>query len=807
MVGPVGPNPPANILQPPTTSQSLNITSSSLSSIEFQSTLASLSAGFPELAQYYGDLSASLRAQLVQELISAFQDASKRAEMYAASASSAASLGDLINLIASYNNIVEQLKALKLDQSIQTVNNAITVYNNDIDNSKATDLNNAYNAYVSDPSSENADAYQEAVTNYNNYLHTLNTDIDSINTAVNNWNATNSSAVDLITQANDIRTKLGLDPLNAPTNLSTLSHYSDYVIGQNTTVSTLSSLPTYTWVNPPPLDENDYQFQNKILTIGAVFINLNRQSDEDFDSLFDPIDKYLLRTSPANLQGGSGASNNMTTVSFVASANNPFLASDLSQQGLNAYFNQYGVPLGSSLVDQIGALISNFNTNVNPLLSASDAQEILNNGTITVDGGLLSVRAAVALGNLSVLSSTSQQDALVTALRNLLTTSPEFNALSADQQVAFLTGLANELIGIQLIKGLQELGTLIGIPGLVPQLLAHISGLTTNAALGNFLAQLYYTTTLSQLLPSLLGISQQQADAIAVAVLQNAQQNQSEITQQSIIDAIVQQIGQGAIDQATLNQKAAQADAIASQAVSDQVAAQDQAQRSAYQDSVASSLQQGNLATELQTQTLIQQLQVATSQQFDEITLTALRNFSLSQEQINEIVRQANVESALRGAISDNLVSLSDIQAAFQTATTNVLKPVVGQTQAEEVSNQYAQLIFQPSEYSNQVTSTQNVHRFNIDSPDTILNRLSVTAEDVVTEDGSNQPARIFEQYRSASTALQDPLNAPSSPLKTGETLVLAGMASGPATMGILGTDKPLDPEGKQYKTPVDIPI
>ncbi|MFV0340259.1 MAG: hypothetical protein ACK5MA_06490, partial [Parachlamydiaceae bacterium] len=152
-VGPVGPSTPTNILQPPA-SGSLSITSSSLSSIQSDSALASLSAGFPELAQYYGDLSASLRAQLVQELISSFQDASKRAEMYAASADSAASLGDLINLIASYNNIVAQLKALQLDQSIQTVNNAITVYNNHIDNSKATVLNAAYNAYIADPSGD-----------------------------------------------------------------------------------------------------------------------------------------------------------------------------------------------------------------------------------------------------------------------------------------------------------------------------------------------------------------------------------------------------------------------------------------------------------------------------------------------------------------------------------------------------------------------------------------------------------------------------------------------------------------------------
>ncbi|MFV0339103.1 MAG: hypothetical protein ACK5MA_00525, partial [Parachlamydiaceae bacterium] len=650
-------------------------------------------------------------------------------------------------------------------------------------------------------------AYLAPINAYNPYLHTLNKDIDVIKTDVNAWNPNNSGAADLITQANDIRAQLGLDPLSSPTSLSTIPHFNDYVFGVNTTVSPLSPLATVTWVNPTSLNENDYQLQSKILTIGAIFINLNRQADEDFNAALDPLDQHLLRTSATNLQGGSGASTNITTVNFVASANNPFLASDLSKQGLDAYFNQYGVPLGSALVDQIGALISNFNTNVNPLLSASDAQAILNNGAITVDGGLLSVRAAVALGNLSVLSSTSQQEALITALRNLLTTSPEFNALAADQQVAFLTGLANELIGIQLIKGLQELGDLIGLPGLVPQLLAHIAGLTTNAALGNFLSQLYYTNTLSQLLPSLLGISQQQADAVAADVLKTAQQNQSEITQQSIVDAIVRQIGQGAVDQAAVNQAAAQADALSSQAVSDQIAARDQAQRSAYQDSVASSLQQGNLATEQQTQTLIQRLQVTTSQQFDDITLSALRNFNLSQEQINEIIRQANAVSALRGTISNNLVSLSDIQAAFQTATTNVLKPVVGQTQAEEVSSQFAQLIFEPSRNSALVTSAQNVHRFNIDSPDTILNRLSVTAEDVVTADGSNQPARIFEQYRSASTALQDPLNAPSSPLKTGETLVIAGMASGPATMGILGTDKPLDPEGKQYKTPVDIPI
>lgn len=795
MVNSVGPSSPLPNIQPVVTSSTPNTSGISTIDQALQDLqgLGVSSADQPmlALALYFQTVASSLREQMVQDIISSFADKQKRKEMYQAAASQTVLLGGLITGLEKYKGLQSQLENLNLDQAAADIASSANTYNNAIDNSKATDLNNAIDAYRADPSSDNLDALNNAVAAYNAYVGGLNPSIDSLNTTIDSWNQLVQQAGTIIDSMNSIREGLGLPDIAKPSTLSDLPEQDLYVYSDTSGhVDLLSSYTAPTWTTPPAIDETVFVIETKILVLANIIHRLEGQQDED-DNKEATVDDPTRRTSSTNLVGGSGASTALTTIDQSFASNNPWLGSDLSRQGLDAFFNNFGVPLGSALVDQIGALYHNFKQ-VNDLISASDANQILSNGSLNVEGGGQALRVASALGNLSVTQSLGDGTTLPDALRALLGNIPEFNALSPEQQSEFITGLAGEFNGSLLRASLQELGIQLGMPGLLPQILANLAGLATNDPLGSFQSQLFYASILSQNLPTSLGISQQQADSIASDALRTSLDNQSAITQQSIVDAIVAQIGKGAADQSELHAQVAQQDTIARNSLNNQLESQRVASSNAYSDSLSSSLQSDDLATQQQIDTLVQQLLKASIEQFGEIATTALRSFNVSQEQIAEFLSRADLaaqqkSAPLGGFVSNRVLSLDDIHREFVNQTRKVLAPVVYDQQALYVAENYGRLIFT--------------------SENSIVNRLRSTERAVVKNDSSNQVDRLFEEYRSATATLRDPMNSPDAPLSNGETLLLSGMASGPSTLGILSTDKTLDPAGKQYKRPVDIPI
>lgn len=775
--------------------QNLSGTSSVEQAVQTLEALA-IAAGQPvlSLSEYFATVSSSLLEQKVQEIIAKFQDTAQRNAMYEAATGETLVLSNLISSLATYKSLQTSLDNLDLTSAANSLASSANTYNSGIDNSKVTALNNAIDAYRADPSDDNQTTLTQAIADYNAMISVVNAAAGSLNTDISNWNNLASQASSIIDSMNAIRTQLGLPPISSPTTFSSISSIPAYTYSPSSPhVDAISSFTAPIWVSPTPLDDTVTALETRIVGAAVVIDKLRGIEESEDAKELNPIDRSIRTISSTNLLGGSGASTALTTIDQTAATNNPFLASTLSKQGLDAFFNNYGVPLGSALVDQIGALITNFSS-VNDLLSASDAQEILASGSVNVDGGLIALRAAAALGNLSVTTSPEGETALQNALKEILNGIPEFTALTPEVQATFVTGLAAELNGSLLRASLEEVGILLGMPGILPQVLANLAGLSTNDPLGSFQSQLFYATVLSQNLPTTVGITQEQADAVAVDVLNQALQNQEVISQQSIIDAIVAQIGQGAAASAELQAQVAQLDAVAQGVVNSQLASQQQASSEAYSDTLARSLLQNSLATQQQIAILIQDLEAATTEQFGEIALRALRSFNLSQEQINELLTQADLASQLRdteinpaaGFISNQVVPLETLNNSFVANVRRVLAPAVHDQQALYVAENYGRLLFR--------------------SENSVINRLRSTERVAVREDASNQVDRLFEEYRAATVSLRDPLNAADSPLSNGETLLLAGMASGPSTLGILSTDKTLDPAGKQYKRPVDIP-
>lgn len=756
----------------------------------------SIAAGQPilSLSQYFTTVSSSLLAQKVQEIIARLQDKAKRNEMYKAAASETTLLSNLISGLQRYQGLQSSLVNLNLAGASISLTAAATTYNNAIDNSKATALNNAIDLYRSDPSSDNLNALNSAISDYNSYVGSINPSISALNDKIDDWNSLVTQANSIIDQMNSIRADLGLPLITAPATLSNVSTLSNYNYSASSPhVGILSSFTAPLWVDPAPLDDTVTTLEARIVGAALVIDRLLGIDRSEDGKDLNPLDKTINRINSTNLLGGSGASTALTTIDQTAATNNPWLASTLSKQGLDAFFNQYGVPLGSALVDQIGTLVTSFDR-VNDLLSASEAQSLLENGSINVDGGITALRAAAALGNLSVAAELGDGTSLQDALEEILNGIPEFAALTPEQKLSFVTGLAAELNGSLLKAGLEELGIILGMPGILPQVLANLAGLSTNDPLGSFQSQLFYATVLSQNLPTSLGITQQQADAIVSDVLKTALQNQEAITQQSIIDAVVAQIGQGAVDQENLQSQVAQLDAISQSAVDTQIASQQQAVSDAYSATLARALLQNSLASQQQVDALIQQLKSTAFEQFDKIVLNALHAFNISQELISDLIAQADLAAQqkntninpLSGFISDQTVPIATINTSFVEEVRKVLNPAVRDQQALYVAENYGRLIFT--------------------SENSVINRLRSTERAAVREDASNQVERLFEEYRSATTSLRDPMNAADSPLSNGETLLLSGMASGPSTLGILSTDKTIDPAGKQYKRPIDIP-
>lgn len=688
---------------------------------------------------------------------------------------------------------------------------------------------------------------------YDAFLGSISTIISQYESAVQAWNTAITPANALLGQMNLIGEELGLDPhplndfasattftfdlpaeVGIPAKDTALSAYNDLqttITPINTLISvTLNpnitaanadfSSPLFAIVfpiqNPSVLSSSTTEFPTVapftpsiVLPTIATFapfdptINIpaltslaelanriaaiNAQDDSTNDSPFALINR---RASTEVTTGGSGSSTQLTNISPLAQAQNPFLNSTLSQQAFESIFNIYGVPAGSALVDQLSAAISTL-TEASGVLSTPLAQDLISTSSVNANSQDTGVRFILSLANLTGLSTLIQDGTLRASLAQIMREDASFQALQSEQQDALLDALTQE-VGATLLKAaLAYISQQFGMPGLIPQLLVAAAGVGDGDALGSIQSQLFFSTTLADQLQANLGISSDLANQVANQAVASGGDDDVAI-QQSVSQSISDQ-GLSTLSEDEVNNQIGQSIAEARDVVNDTVATQEQAQKQAFADSLTSSLLGQGILDQTQASRITQELLNATLDQVDEIALRILREFNLDQEELQQILAEADQAKNALDASANPIAALNataeatptSLQTGFEELARQVLAPAVGDAQALQIAGDYGRLIFS--------------------SPNSILARLQANEGSLRTQASYDYSARLADDYQTYTADLRNPTTATGNPLQLGETLLLSANMGGPSTAGVTSLDNQLGVFGNTHINPSGI--
>lgn len=383
-----------------------------------------------------------------------------------------------------------------------------------------------------------------AASTYNAYATSRNADLSlkaqAYNTAV-------ADAIPIIDDMNNIRTEIfGQDSLANPSNYTTLglpsfnqgtpgvdtlrNQVQGNIDARNTSSTNMNTLigqiasiiatinaggytppliapPTQSSISDLPPENSNYTLTNLIYTpptsvtfdpktltnfnvsfidlLLAAVNNYNETSikENNFQKVItDPLDIV----NKANLGGGSvgiGSSVSVTANRVSPDGHSPHLLRTLSKEVFETIFNIYGVPIGSPLVDQLGALVYGYKLALD-LLSLGPAKAILEGNALPGIQGEVAANAALGLGNIFLLQelvSSGQITVDVTKILNenaIFTQDPTLALLTPEAKAAFIQAIVQE-IGASLIKAaLTSIAVSLDLPGLVSQILANITSLT-----------------------------------------------------------------------------------------------------------------------------------------------------------------------------------------------------------------------------------------------------------------------------------------------------------------------------------------
>lgn len=513
---------------------------------------------------------------------------------------------------------------------------------------------------------------------------------------------------------------------------------------------------------------------NSLAELANGIAAINEQDDSTNDS---PLARINRRAATDVTTGGSGSSTQLTNISPLAQAQNPFLNSTLSKQAFESIFNIYGVPAGSALVDQLSASISTL-TEASGILSTPLAQDLITTSSVNTNNQDTGVRFVLSLANLTGLSSLIQDGTLRASLAQIMREDASFQALQSEEQDALLDALTQE-VGATLLKAaLAYISQQFGMPGLIAQLLVAAAGTGDGDALGSIQSQLYFASTLADRLQSNLGISSDVANTIANQALANG--TDDDVGIQQSLSQIISDQGLSALSEDEVNNQIGQSLAETRDIVNDTVANQEQAQKQAFADSLTSSLLGQGILDQTQAARITQELLDATLAETNEIALRILRGFNLDQEELQRILAEAEqAKTALDGSVnpiaainSNAEATPTSLQTGFEDLARQILAPAVGDAQALQIAGDYGRLIFS--------------------SPNSILARLQSNESSLRTQSSYDFSARLADDYQTYTADLRNPTTATGNPLQLGETLLLSANMGGPSTAGTTSLDNQL---------------
>lgn len=662
-----------------------------------------------------------------------------------------------------------------------------------------------------------------------------NTLRDGVQATLDGSNSSTANINVLISQITSIMTTINSGGYTPPPTLTpppTVSDIADLPTeNSNYNLSHLSyTPPTTNTFNFDALTEFDTNFLTVMLQAVDEYNKTSEKEDRFQKQFTDVIAQFIVNTLP-NESVGVGSSVSVTSNQVTGTRSNPHLQGALSKHVFETVLNVYGVPAGSPLVDQYGALLFGYETALS-ITSAGTAKQILGDNPISGETGKTAASASLSLGFLNQVADLVNGTRITEDVTRIVNSDATLASLTPEVKAALIETLVQEA-GATLIKSaLNQLAASIDLPGLVSQILANLSTLVlapseTPPPQTN-LKEVVSQLILSQELSKQLNISRATADRIVQNAIQELARENQIATQDAISKAILDQIRSDQALNAAVSAQSAQQSAIAADNEQTQISADaaleaeihasvvkaDEASASRVQAEQERSTRakQDAFFNALAANLEAQQVDPAKRKRLIDIYrptvlnalisglikpnfLEALTNhlikLPMTQEEANlaatTALSEANKKDAtlnpLSTFIGNQVLGLNSLSALFKVQVSHILSPVVGQRKALEVAEDYGRLIFA--------------------APNSTTKLMELNEKHLSTLDGYNFNTRIFEDYRNAAQIFINPTAAAENPLHKGNVVLLSGPAAGLSVKGTTSADNTLGPLAFRNKNPI----
>lgn len=587
------------------------------------------------------------------------------------------------------------------------------------------------------------------------------------------------------------------NPLNPPYNpipqvdnlTNDIPNNSQYQLYQFN-ISTVSGYPV-TQITLPTFSIIDTQTSASQNTSQVKFLLslIGKQSTVDQGTR----DVYVSRHTTT---GGSGSSvaiaamNNFAARSSALSSTSPLtsnptttttppLAGVLSTAVFEAYFNQFGVPLNTPLLDQIGALYENLKI-IAGLTSVSAGQEILGSAATQGPSGDAAINATIALGLLRQFHNMVSNNLITPQVLNFINQNPQFAGLTDDQKTALAQGLGDELQSSLLKSALTQIANTLNQPGLIPQILQIATGTHSQDPLASLQSQIFEQFVLSNLLAKQFNISDTLAQQIAQQAFQQTVSGQVTGTTSNVVSFIADKIQQAGVQDEAASKKIQQALDLANARLIEELQKTDLAKTQAFKETLTNQL--NTLGYDpARLNELLNALEDIKIEDIDRAAQAAFIGSGLSAGEISQVLNAAHEaanakdpdQNPLSSFLAARLGTKTELSALLKQQILNVYTPVIGATQALQVAVNYGNLIFT--------------------DPNSVTNILQNNESHLKKLDKYNSQQRQLEDYTQIANSYLNQ-DIPSAELNMGKTILLLGQAGGPSTQGILTTDNTLGP-------------
>lgn len=612
----------------------------------------------------------------------------------------------------------------------------------------------------------------------------------TINTKVSNYNAQNNSINGFIggqlnPRINQVNGTGYTPPINQEAGLQFLAGVTLIPV-TGSSIPLLAIPTTAEQVNYTPFVPTDV-VTIYLLPRLVILDNLKTSKDKanNYAKLQDNLNTEVRDLSgQQNSLGGAGASVAMSTISPRTLFKSPFLDSILSKQSFQAYFNVFGAPVQSPLIDQVGSITANLLTVIG-LSSAGPANAILGQGAFGNINGESTVSVAVSLGFLKQISNVTSSEFLPQTILGLVTGEPSLSHLSAEQKQELANLISASVSESMLLIGLNDVARSLSIPGLTPQLLATVAGMTSQNALASFGGQLYAETLLAQHIEEQFTLTHEEAMGVSQSVLEQIFVGENEVPtpeqmQAGLAAALQSQLTDYLIESEAKIRAGEIADAVIDTIIAARMEQAD-IQKDAFRQAVMRGLQKFQNLDEREAARISGRI-VASGDSVGSFVQSAngiLPKVGLTEAEASTVVRSAvdafNSKDPLLNPLSapslQKIASSADLAVLFKTEIVGALSSTVGNRRALEVAEDYGNLVF--SDSNSVLNRLEQIDRFE---------RKSISSLD----------NRVFERYLETTKGYKDPGTILDRLTAPGKALVSASVLGAPAANGISPMDNAL---------------